>query len=80
MAPSSQEDLTTETTKKILDAFSKGQKPKPGPQSGRQTSENSAGLTALSSKVCFCILGSALVVSQSIQPYGPGEFCTPEFS
>lgn len=57
------EDLTAETTRKILDAFSKGQKPKPGPQSGRQTSENSAGLTALTSK-----------------PYGPGEFCTPEFS
>ncbi|TFY80476.1 hypothetical protein EWM64_g3540 [Hericium alpestre] len=57
------EDLTPETTKKILDAFSKGQKPKPGPQSGRITSENSAGLTALASK-----------------PYGPGEFCTPEFS
>ncbi|KAF7363273.1 hypothetical protein MSAN_00982400 [Mycena sanguinolenta] len=26
------EDLTSETTKKILDAFSKGEKPKPGPQ------------------------------------------------
>ncbi|KAF8352352.1 thioredoxin-like [2Fe-2S] ferredoxin-domain-containing protein [Amanita rubescens] len=36
--------------------------PKPGPQSGRHTSENAAGLTALTSK-----------------PYGPGEFCTPEF-
>ncbi|KAH7916004.1 NdufV2, NADH dehydrogenase 24 kd subunit [Hygrophoropsis aurantiaca] len=57
------EDLTPETTKKVLDAFAKGQKPKPGPQSGRHTSENSAGLTALTSK-----------------PYGPGEFCTPEFS
>lgn len=40
-----------ETTKKILDEFAKGRKPKPGPQSGRHTSENSAGLTALSSKV-----------------------------
>jgi NADH dehydrogenase (ubiquinone) flavoprotein 2 len=49
---STQEDLTEETTKKILAAFAKGgQKPKPGPQSGRQTSENSAGLTALTSKV-----------------------------
>ncbi|KAJ7940837.1 putative NADH-ubiquinone oxidoreductase 24 kDa subunit mitochondrial precursor, partial [Mycena leptocephala] len=57
-----QEDLTPETTKAILDAFAKGEKPKPGPQSGRQTSENSAGLTALTSK-----------------PYGPGEFCQPEF-
>ncbi|KAF7777792.1 hypothetical protein Agabi119p4_3864 [Agaricus bisporus var. burnettii] len=44
------EDLTPATTKKILDAFSRGEKPKPGPQSGRFTSENSAGLTALTSK------------------------------
>ncbi|CAE6355808.1 unnamed protein product [Rhizoctonia solani] len=44
------EDLTPETTKKILDAFARGEKPKPGPQSGRHTSENSAGLTALTSK------------------------------
>ncbi|KAG6821170.1 hypothetical protein H0H93_005390 [Arthromyces matolae] len=57
-----QEDLTPTTTKKVLDAFSKGEKPKPGPQSGRRTSENSAGLTNLIGK-----------------PYGPGEFCTPEF-
>lgn len=57
------EDLTPVTTKKVLDAFGKGEKPKPGPQSGRRTSENSAGLTALTTK-----------------PYGPGEFCTPEFS
>ncbi|KAM6500829.1 Thioredoxin-like [2Fe-2S] ferredoxin domain containing protein [Amanita muscaria] len=56
------EDLTRETTAKILDAFAKGEKPKPGPQSGRHTSENSAGLTALTSK-----------------PYGPGQFCSPEF-
>ncbi|KAF4615264.1 hypothetical protein D9613_002792 [Agrocybe pediades] len=45
-----QEDLTPQSTKKILDAFKKGEKPKPGPQSGRKTSENSAGLTALTSK------------------------------
>ncbi|KIM80847.1 hypothetical protein PILCRDRAFT_822136 [Piloderma croceum F 1598] len=56
------EDLTEESTKKVLDAFSKGTKPKPGPQSGRLTSENSAGMTALTSK-----------------PYGPGDFCAPEF-
>ena len=46
-----QEDLTAASTKVVLDAFSKGKKPKPGPQSGRHTSENSAGLTALTSKV-----------------------------
>ncbi|TFK93134.1 hypothetical protein K466DRAFT_538425 [Polyporus arcularius HHB13444] len=44
------EDLTAETTRKVLDAFKKGDKPKPGPQSGRHTSENSAGLTALTEK------------------------------
>ena len=47
-----QEDLTPETTRTVLEAFRKGEKPKPGPQSGRHTSENSAGLTALTSKVC----------------------------
>ncbi|KAF9533361.1 thioredoxin-like [2Fe-2S] ferredoxin-domain-containing protein [Crepidotus variabilis] len=56
------EDLTAASTKKILDGFKQGQKPKPGPQSGRHTSENSAGLTTLTGK-----------------PYGPGEFCQPEF-
>ena len=35
----------------MLAAFKKGEKPKPGPQSGRHTSENSAGLTALTEKV-----------------------------
>lgn len=40
------EDLTPESTIKILDALAKGEKPKPGPQSSRQTSENAGGLTA----------------------------------
>jgi len=44
------EDLTPETTRNILDAFARGEKPKPGPQSGRHTSENSTGLTSLTSK------------------------------
>jgi len=44
------EDLTPDSTKKVLDAFAKGTKPKPGPQSGRHTSENAAGLTTLTSK------------------------------
>ena len=53
-----QEDLTPTSTKMILDAFRRGEKPKPGPQSGRHTSENSAGLTALTSKVrlgLYCV-------------------------
>lgn len=45
------EDLTPESTVKILNALSKGEKPKPGPQSNRLKSENSAGLTTLTSAV-----------------------------
>jgi NADH dehydrogenase (ubiquinone) flavoprotein 2 len=41
------EDLTPETTVKILDALARGDTPKVGPQSGRHTAENSAGLTTL---------------------------------
>ena len=33
------EDLTPETTRKVLDAFKAGTKPKPGPQNGRFTCE-----------------------------------------
>jgi len=41
-APTHRKTSQSKRRRKILDAFSKGQKPKPGPQSGRQTSENSA--------------------------------------
>jgi (2Fe-2S) ferredoxin len=68
------EDLTEETTKKILAAFAKGEKPKPGPQSGRFTSENSAGLTSLTGKVCLQSLpflqgteGAAAVWTRRVQ-------------
>lgn len=41
------EDLTPEIMEKILDGFAKGQTPKPGPQSGRHTSEPLGGVTVL---------------------------------
>lgn len=51
------EDLTPETTKKLLaglrESATTGKAasvPKPGPQTGRQTCENSAGQTNLTSK------------------------------
>lgn len=34
-----QEDLTEETTKKVLDELAAGRKPKPGPQNGRRAAE-----------------------------------------
>lgn len=41
------EDLTAETTVKVLKALAAGEKPKPGPQSGRKTSEPAGGPTTL---------------------------------
>lgn len=49
------EDLTPETTKQLLQALKASaadasKAPKPGPISGRETCENSAGLTNLTSE------------------------------
>ena len=41
------EDLTPETTERLLDALARGEKPKPGPQAGRHTSEPAGGPTTL---------------------------------
>jgi NADH-quinone oxidoreductase subunit E len=41
------EDLTPENFEKLLDGFSSGNPPKPGPQNGRQFSEPEGGATAL---------------------------------
>jgi len=41
------EDLTAETTVKILEAFKRGERPLPGPQNGRKTCEPSGGKTTL---------------------------------
>jgi len=41
------EDLDGPTTEKILDAFRRGQRPQPGPQKGRSSSEPAGGLTTL---------------------------------
>ncbi|RAU21280.1 NADH-quinone oxidoreductase subunit NuoE [Paramagnetospirillum kuznetsovii] len=42
------EDLTAETTKAVLEAFKRGETPKPGPQNGRQFSCPAGGPTSLS--------------------------------
>lgn len=41
------EDLTLETTKAVLDALRRGEKPKVGPQSSRQSSEPLGGASSL---------------------------------
>ena len=81
------EDLTPETMVNIIDKLKKGEKVKPGPQSGRHSSENAAGRTALTSEVCFRsfnptrhFLSSYLSCPCRKQPYGPGQHCVPEFA
>jgi len=44
------EDLDPDSTKKVLDALKKGEIPKAGSQSGRQTSAPAGGLTSLTGK------------------------------
>jgi NADH-quinone oxidoreductase E subunit len=43
------EDLDAETTKKMIEAFKRGETPKAGSQTGRQTSAPAGGLTTLTS-------------------------------
>lgn len=45
------EDLTPETFHALLDAFARGERPRPGPQNGRQTSTPASGLTSLTELV-----------------------------
>jgi len=44
------EDLTTENIVTVLEAFARGEMPKPGPQSGRRSSEPQSGLTTLKNR------------------------------
>jgi NADH-quinone oxidoreductase subunit E len=43
------EDLTAERFGEIIDAFARGEVPRPGPQNGRFASEPLGGLTSLTS-------------------------------
>jgi NADH-quinone oxidoreductase subunit E len=47
VAADTYEDLTPEIFERILDEFAAGRTPKPGPQSGRRSSEPAGGLTTL---------------------------------
>ncbi len=47
VAKDTYEDLTPESFERILDDFAAGRTPKPGPQSGRKSSEPASGLTSL---------------------------------
>ncbi|KAI8805649.1 thioredoxin-like [2Fe-2S] ferredoxin-domain-containing protein [Cladochytrium replicatum] len=57
------EDLTPETTVKILSQFARGEKPPTGPQAGRRTCEPAGGLTTLKEEP----KGPGFGVQQSLQ-------------
>lgn len=57
-----QEDLTVETANQILDSIKKGQKVKPGPQTGRKTCEPFPG-------------GKTSLLEP---PPSPGQYCRPD--
>ncbi len=52
------EDLTPESMVNVLSKLAKGEKVKPGPQSGRHSSEPKEGRTALTSKVSTLVRAS----------------------
>ncbi len=55
------EDLTTDSFSEILDAFARGEVPRPGPQNGRFSCEPKSGLNALSDFVMPAITGNGSV-------------------
>lgn len=55
------EDLTAESFSEILDAFARGEVPRPGPQNGRFSSEPKSGLSSLDEFVMPSITGNGSV-------------------
>ncbi len=83
------EDLTPETTLKVLSSLARGEKPKPGPQSSRRTSENIKGMTTCVSAGDGGRGGEGKGLTMQCdarrhslleEPYGPGAHCSPEFA
>ena len=47
------EDLTAESTARLIEAFRRGEQPKPGPQAGRIGSEPAGGATTLTDPAIY---------------------------
>lgn len=72
------EDLTPESFGALLDAFERGESPKPGPQNGRQTSTPITGLTSLTGDDSAA--GEMLPEpdNSDLAPSGASEQATPD--
>jgi NADH-quinone oxidoreductase subunit E len=58
------EDLTAETFAALLDAFARGEVPRPGPQNGRFASEPAGGLTSLKGEAAHGANASVTIAEQ----------------
>jgi NADH-quinone oxidoreductase subunit E len=71
------EDLTPEGFQAILDAFARGERPRPGPQNGRQYSMPITGLTSLT-EIAYADDDGAEPDNRDFRPTGAGERAVPE--
>jgi NADH-quinone oxidoreductase subunit E len=76
IGPDTYEDLTPERFHEILDALDRGERPAPGPQSGRKASEPITGATTLTTPVAPVVAeGEAVAVSE--EPTGDVSPASP---
>jgi NADH-quinone oxidoreductase subunit E len=73
------EDLTVETFEALLDAFARGERPRPGSQLGRRSSEPVTGLTSLT-EISYADDDVAEPDNRDFHPTGASERAIPEHS
>jgi NADH-quinone oxidoreductase subunit E len=71
------EDLTAETFERLLDAFARGEQPRPGSQIGRRSSEPIGGLTSLT-EISYADDEIAEADNRDFRPTGASERAIPE--
>jgi NADH-quinone oxidoreductase subunit E len=71
------EDLTPESFEALLDAFGRGERPRPGPQNGRQYSMPITGLTSLTD-IAYADDDVAQPDNRDFRPTGAAERARPE--
>ena len=71
------EDLTREDFERILDAMARGERPRPGPQNGRRSSEPITGLTSLT-EIFYADEAAAEPDNRDFRPTGAAEAVAPD--
>jgi NADH-quinone oxidoreductase subunit E len=71
------EDLTADTLEVLLDAFSRGERPRPGPQNQRKSSEPISGLTSLTD-IAYADDEVSQPDNRDFRPTGAGDAAVPD--